>query len=241
MDDDAGNHDQRRNARGGYRKAAEDRRCSRCTVRSRAECRNEEHQWNDSEILEERNTEESPRERRAELVALGEEREHDCRRAERYQHSVEKPHPECAAQSHGQARHGQSREPHLHRSGKKRRAAERAQPCERHVKSDEEEDQCDPELRDGFDALGIPDESEGVWADDHAGEDVAENDGNLESPAEEQEGKRCEQDDRNVDHQRRIMHSLPPESSPQSLLCAARVSGMDPRGPECPHASFSLP
>ena len=98
------------------------------------------------------------------------------------------------------------RESHLERSADEGRPAESLQPPDRELEPDEEEDERDAELGDRLDAARLPDPAERVRPDRDAGDEEADDLRELQPPADEEDGERRREDDREIPQERPLPH-----------------------------------
>jgi hypothetical protein len=166
----------------------------------------EEHERDHGEVLEQRNPEETARERGTHLVPGGEDRKHDRRGAESDQKSVEGTASGVGAKKEADHDHEQHGKGDLQRPRHERRAPHVAELVERDVQADEEEDERDAELRDLLDLMGLVDPAESVRSDEDACRQIGDDLGDPETFSEEEERERRRKDDRDVEEQAVALH-----------------------------------
>ena len=172
------------------------------------EGRQEEEDRDHGEVLEEGDREEPPAVRGRELVALLEDREDDRRGRDRDEEAEEDglirrapPEPRERVASGG-------RQGHLQRAADERRPAEGLQAPDRELEADEEEDERDAELRDRLDAVRVADPPERVRPDRDPGDEKPDDLRELQPAADEEDGERRREDDREVPQERPLPHAV---------------------------------
>ena len=98
------------------------------------------------------------------------------------------------------------RQRHLQRSADERRPAERLQAADRELEPDEQEDESDAELRDRLDPVRLAHPPEGVRPDHDARDEEADDLRELQPAADEEDGERGREDDREVPQERPLPH-----------------------------------
>ena len=100
------------------------------------------------------------------------------------------------------------RQSHLERAADERRPAERLEAAQRELEADEEEDERDAELGDRLDAARLADPPERVRPDRDAGDEEPDDLRKLQPAADEEDGKRRREDDREVPEKRPLPHGV---------------------------------
>ena len=145
---------------------------------------------------------------RRELVALLEDREDDRRGRDRHEEAEEHRLVRRAPRRPREDGARGGRQSHLERSADEGRPAESLQPPDRELEPDEEEDERDAELGDRLDAARLADPAERVRPDRDAGDEEADDLRELQPPADEEDGERRREDDREVAEERPLPHEV---------------------------------